>query len=222
MEENKEKVTVEVTAEERAEFEKYMALKREKERQERLEKEKAEFLAMADEKINSYGEKFKELNARMTELKQTVVEDFKVLLSMKAELYGTKNETYSHMFTTSDGTRRVQIGVNINDDYDVTVEDGIAKVKEWISSLGNTPETQALVDMVLKLLSRDSKGTLKASRVMQLSKMAEDSNSEEFKEGMKIIRDAYSPTTSKTYVRYMERNATNEWVPVPLNMTDIK
>ncbi len=57
-------------------------------------------------------------------------------------------------------------------------------VKEYIESLADNAKTKSLVSMVLKLLARDAKGTLKASRIVQLRKIAEESNNDRFMEGV--------------------------------------
>ena len=126
----------------------------------------------------------------------------------------------SHQFINSEGTRRITIGFNVIDNYDDTVDAGIAKVKEYISSLARDEQSKILVETVLKLLSKDSKGTLKASRVLQLQQMAEKSENADFIEGVRIIRDAYRPIESKSYVRAEYKSDSGAWVSVPLGMTE--
>jgi len=77
-----------------------------------------------------------------------------------------------------------------------------------------------LVNAVLKLLSRDQTGNLKASRVMQLRKMADESGNELFIDGVRIIQEAYRPEVSKYYVRAEFKNEQGAWVNVPLGMTE--
>ncbi len=74
--------------------------------------------------------------------------------------------------------------------------------------------------MVLKLLSRDSKGTLKASRVMQLRRIAEDTGNERFIEGVKLIEESYQPAVSKLFIRAEKKNDNGAWVSLPLGMTE--
>ena len=65
-------------------------------------------------------------------------------------------------------------------------------MKGYIESLAKDDATKALVNAVLRLLSRDGQGNIKASRVLQLRKMAEDSGNEQFLEGVKIIEEAFA------------------------------
>ena len=99
-------------------------------------------------------------------------------------------------------------------------EDGVVKVKEFIQSLAKDDESRILVDSILKLLSKDQKGTLKASRVIQLRKMAEASGSDLFIEGVRIIEESYRPVISKQFIRAEYKNENSEWVSVPLGMTE--
>ena len=96
--------------------------------------------------------------------------------------------------------------MNTIDGYRDTVEDGIAMVKGYIESLAKDDATKALVNAVFQLLSRDGQGNIKASRVAQLRKMAEDSGNEQFLEGVKIIEEAYQPTISKKFIRAQYKN----------------
>jgi hypothetical protein len=72
----------------------------------------------------------------------------------------------------------------------------------------------------MRLLSRGKEGTLKASRVLQLRKMAEESGSERFIEGVRIIEESYRPVVSKTFVRAERKGKNGEWVNIPLGMTE--
>ena len=74
--------------------------------------------------------------------------------------------------------------------------------------------------MVFRLLAKDSKGAIKASRVMQLRKMAEESQSERFIEGVKVIEEAYQPAISKQFIRAEYKDENGMWKSIPLGMTE--
>lgn len=153
--------------------------------------------------------------------KKRIYDEFNSALKLKAGLYGVKEGQQSHMFTTSDGKLRIVLGYNVTDDYDDTVNEGIKKVHDYISSLARDEETQTLVNAVLRLLAKDGKtGTLKASRVLQLRKMAEDSKNAEFIDGVQIIEAAYRPAISKQYVKAQFKDDLNAWQNVHLGMTE--
>ena len=93
-------------------------------------------------------------------------------------------------------------------------------MKEYISSLANDEKTEALVNMVFRLLARDAKGTLKASRIVQLRKVAQDTGDERFLEGVRIIEESYQPEVSKQFIRAEVKNENGMWKPIPLGMTE--
>lgn len=141
---------------------------------------------------------------------------------MKSEILGISlDDQASHTFTNSDSTLRIMLGANCIDGYRDTVEDGIAMVRSYIESLAKDDATKALVNAVLRLLSRDGQGNIKASRVLQLRKMAEDSGDELFIEGVQIIEESYQPTVSKKYIRAQYRDKNGQWKYIPLSMTDV-
>ncbi len=153
-------------------------------------------------------------------LKGRVYAAFEVAKQMKAELYGVKPDQRSHSFCDEVSGQRITLGQHVTDAYDDTVDAGIEKVKQFIASLAKDSDSQMLVDAIMKLLSRDQQGNLKASRVMQLRKMAEQSGNAEFLDGVRIIEDAYRPAVSKKYVTAEYKNELGAWVNVPLGMTE--
>jgi len=77
-----------------------------------------------------------------------------------------------------------------------------------------------LIETILKLLSKDKKGTLKPSRVLQLEQLGNQLGNEKFLEGVRIIKEAYKPLESKSYIRAEYKDETGSWVNVPLGMTE--
>ena len=91
--------------------------------------------------------------------------------------------------------------------------------REAIASAGTTLPI-CLVDMVLKLLSKDQKGNLNASRVLQLRQMADQIKDPRFLEGVEIIMNSYAPIPSKQFVRAFVKDDKNMWQAIPLSLTD--
>ncbi|MEI3469553.1 MAG: DUF3164 family protein [Bacteroides intestinalis] len=215
MEENKMK-TVEMTAEEQAEYAAFKAAKAKKEAEERAKAEREQYKTMVDEEIENSIPVLQSISEQIKESKQKVLDNFKAILEMKGELFKTKikDDQRWHSFTNSKGDKRITLGVYVTDGYRDTVEDGIAIVKEYISSLANNEKTETLVNMVLRLLARDAKGTLKASRIMQLRKFAQDTGDEGFLEGVRIIEESYQPEVSKQFIRAEMKNENGMWKSV--------
>ena len=220
--EERSKQTVFMTEEEKAEFEAFQQAKARKAAEEKAKADREMYRQMVDEEIENSIPVLLGISEEIKESKQKVLDNFKAILAMKSDLFKTKmrNDQRSHTFTNSAGDKRITLGVYVTDGYRDTVEDGIAIVKEYIASLANDEKTQALVNMVFRLLSRDAKGTLKASRIVQLRKGAEDTGDARFMEGVRIIEESYQPEVSKQFIRAEMKDRNGMWRPIPLGMTE--
>lgn len=213
---------VEMTLEEREAFEAFKAEREKKAAAERRRQHRADYAAMVDDEIQTAIPQLRELSEMIRAVKETVFGNFDTILKMKSEVMGLGKDTQrSHTFTTSDSRYRLILGVNTVDCYRDTVNDGISMVRSYIESLAKDDNSKALVNAVLRLLSRDGQGNLKASRVLQLRKMAEETGDERFIEGVRIIEESYQPTESKRYIRAEYRNDRGAWCNVPLGMTEV-
>lgn len=213
---------VTMSADERKEFEAFKAAKAKKEAEQKAKEQRELYCKMVDEEIENSIPELSSLSEQIKTTKETVYGNFKTIIEMKQEIFASKikDSQRSHTFTNSEGNKRITLGFYVTDGYRDTVEEGIDIVQEVISGFANSPETEALVKMVLKLLSRDAKGTLKASRIVQLRKIAEESGNERFIEGVKIIEEAYQPAVSKQYVRAEMKDEKGQWKAIPLGMTE--
>lgn len=218
-----EQTNITMTAAELKEFEAYKAAKAEQQAKEERKKNLDTYNAMIDEQVNETIPELQSVSEQLSMVKKAVFDNFQSLLDMKKDVMKiTKDGQRSHTFTNSDGNFRIILGYHVLDNYKDTVQDGIDMVKEYITSLAESDETKSLVDMVLKLLSKDQKGNLKASRVLQLRQIAEKVNNEKFTEGVEIIMNSYAPTPSKKFIQAFAKNDKDEWEVIPLSLTDAK
>lgn len=210
-----------MTAEERQEFEAYKLAKEKKAAEAKRKSDREAYTALVDETIAAVMPELTNISEAIAQKKTAAAEAFRGALEMKAELFGVKDDQQSHTFTNSEGTMRITIGHYMLDNYRDTVNEGIAMVKTYIESQARDDASRALVKAILRLLSRDEAGNLKASRVLQLQKMAEETGDERFIEGVHIIQESYQPAPSKDYIRAAVRDESGAWVAVPLSMTDV-
>lgn len=214
--------TINVTADELAEFQAFQAEKAKKAEEERVKADRVLYKQLVDEEIENSIPILLSISDEIKKSKSKVMDNFRSIIEMKSELFKTKvkDDQRSHTFTNSEGNKRISLGVHVTDGYRDTVEDGIAIVKEYISSLAHDEKTEALVNMVFRLLARDAKGTLKASRIVQLRKVAQDVGDERFLEGVRIIEDSYQPEISKQFIRAEIKTENGVWKTIPLGMTE--
>ena len=214
---------VEMTPEEKAQFEAFQQEQAKKAKQEAKREMRKQLQVMTDTVMAEAVAELQECHDRLVATKQKVMDTFSTLMEFRKEVNEEegKREQDTFMFTNSAGTQRIRIGYNMNDNYLDQVEEGIAKVKAYLESLAKDDQSKELIALVLRLLARDQKGNLKASRVIQLGQIAEKSGNEEFQEGMKIIRDAYRPTRSKLFIRCSLKEPEKEWQDLGLGIGEV-
>lgn len=201
----------------------FVAFKKEKARKEmeQIKKQNREtYKQLIDELIDVNFPKLQDVSNNLTAVKSNIMKAFKQAIDMKKEIFEINEGQYTHTFTNSEGNKRIMLGVYTTDAYRDTVNEGIAIVKEAIVNMAKDDDSRALVEAILKLLSKDQKGNLKASRVLQLRQLAEKIGNERLLEGVKIIEESYQPQITKTFIRAEYKNENGVWVNVPLGMTE--
>ena len=127
---------VEMTAEERKEFEAFKAEREKKRREAERKEQRKNYAALVDEEIAAAIPQLREMSEQLKTVKDTIFGNFKTILEMKSEILGISlDDQASHTFTNSDSTLRIMLGANCIDGYRDTVEDGIAMVRSYIESL---------------------------------------------------------------------------------------
>lgn len=215
-----DKRSVEMSAEELEQFKAWQAAEEKKREAQRVKEARESYCELVDDVIELSFPVLQEMSASIMEKKKNILEEFRKAIEMKAEVYGVSADQFSHTFTNSDSDKRIIVGYYMRDNYRDTVNEGIAKVQKYIESLAKDDDSKALVNAVLRLLARDQNGTIKASRVLQLRKMAEDSGNAEFLDGVRIIEESYQPQRTANYIRAQYKDEEGKWQNVPLSMTD--
>ena len=215
------KVTVEMTAEEKACFEAFRKSEEKRAAEAKARADREMYKQLVDDEIEKSIPVLLAVSEKIKQSKQQVLDNFKTILELKGNIFKTvRDDQKSHTFTNSEGNKRITLGVYVTDGYRDTVEDGIGIVKEYIESLAKDEKTKSLVSMVLRLLSRDAKGTLKASRIVQLRKVAEETGDSRFLEGVRIIEESYQPEVSKQFIRAEQKDVNGMWRSISLGMTE--
>lgn len=201
------KQTVEMTDEELRQFEAFRKEQAAKRAKEQAKRDREAYKELVDETIEEAIPDLQAVSDCIKTVKNGVLNNFRRVIDMKSEVLKLKKDGQrTDTFTNTAGDKRITVGYYETDGYRDTVEDGIAIVKEYIEGLADNKKTKALVKMVLRLLARNAQGTLKASRIVQLRKIAEESEDERFMEGVQIIEEAYQPAISKQFIRAEVKN----------------
>lgn len=214
-------VQVSMTPEEYARYQAAMQAQDEKDRQKKAKEDREAYRSLASTTVDELFPQLEQTSCQLSSMKKHVYDAFAQVIETKMEVMGSEAQGQrSHSFLSTDGSQRIIVGYYQRDGWDDTVEDGIAKVRDYISSLAGDEETRKLVDIILDLLSQDNKGNLKADKVLQLDKYAESIQDARFSEGVAIIKEAYRPVRTKDFVRAQVKNGTGGWSDVPLGITE--
>lgn len=212
-----EKLTEKEKAELRAKLEAEDKAKKQKQQEDR-----ETYKTLTDKFVTTNIKKLQNLSSQMMLVKQEVFRDADLLINMKDELFKTKVGRRSNTFTTQDGLMSITLGNRVNEGWDDTVNAGIAKVKDYLASLAKDDDTAALVETVMGLLAKDRKGNLKASKVLELEKLAQKKQDEMFLDGIAIIRAAYRPEPSCQFIEVTLKDENGNEIKLPLSLAAMK
>lgn len=188
----------------------------------RIRKEREDYKNMVDVFVASNIKKLQSASAMLLKVKEEVFSEAATLIDMKNELFKVKSDRRSDTFTTQDGTMSIMLGNRVNEGWDDTANAGISKVKDYLSSLARDEETGDLVDMVMSLMAKDHKGNLKASKVLELEKIAAKRGNKTFLEGVEIIKQAYRPVPSCEFIEARVKDEKGNEVKLPLSLGALK
>lgn len=202
--------------------EEYLADRAKENRKKELEKERYE--KRRDKFVSSNFAKLQKLSNQMLELKNKIFQEAAEIIEIKNEMFSVKDGRRSDTFTTASGSISIKLGNRVYEGWDDKAEIGIEKVKQYLTSLSKDEETAVLVETVLGLLAKDRKGTLKASKVLELQRIANKIKDPLFLEGIQMISDAYRPNPSCLFieVRYKDEQGVERSLPLSMSAMDIR
>lgn len=192
-----------------------------KENAAKKEADKEAYKNLKDETIHKTFEGLKAISEAMLIVKEQTFQNFQSVIDIKNDLFAVKSDRQSDTFTTDDGKISIKIGNRVYEGWDDTVEIGIEKVKAYLKTLAKDEESGMLVETVMKLISKDRKGNLKASRVLELQQLAQRSGNPSLIEAIEIIREAYRPVPSVQFIEVKYKDAEGKELSLPLSMSAI-
>lgn len=191
-----------------------------KRRKRQQEEDRKAYKALVNDNIPRIVETLKTLSQNISQVKLFAFESLKILLETKNEVFGVRDTQQSHTFTDENGNTIIY-GFRVIDNWNDSVTAGIEKVRDFLQSLAKDDNSANLVKVIQRLLKQDSKGNLKASRVIELTKLAEEINNEEFIDAVNIIRQSYKPQRSAFFVEASCTDAQGKKVSIPLSISAV-
>jgi hypothetical protein len=213
--------TVQMTPEELAEFQAFRQDKEKKAEKARIERDREAYKEMKDATIRTNFELLKQVSGLMLEAKNTVFGNTGTLIDLKDDLYKTKSDRQSDTFSTEDGEITIKLGNRINEGWADTMNMGVQKVKDYLKTMARDENSGNLVEAVMSLLSKDRRGNLKASKVLELERLAIRSGDENFIDGINIIKAAYRPAPSCQFIEVRFKDDEGKERSLPLSMSAI-
>lgn len=202
-------------------------LREQMEAEQRAEKEaaikmRADYEQLKNEQVLASFKRLQNVSSALTEEKVDVYNQFGSLLAMKKELYklteAQMDMQQSHTFTSADGRISIIIGSNVIDRWSDDVNVGIERVNAWIDSKIADPKDRGTVRALMKT---NSEGVLKASRILDLAKHANERGDKELIEAVDFIRDQYRPEKTSTYVKAKYKDDNQKWQWLALSMSAV-
>ncbi len=180
---------------------------------------------LKDELVQATYKKLVGISVELQAVKAQIFSDFEEIMKMKKYLFELSDEQLlvqgSHTFTTADGLTSIIIGSNIIDRWDETASVGIDLVNKWMESLARDENSTKMVGIIRDLLKPNKDGVLKANRVLDLSRKAYEMDDSELIKATDIIRQAYRPAKTTTYVKAKMKDPIMGDIYVPLSLSSV-
>lgn len=190
----------------------------------RISNEREQYKELVNSAVLRNFETLKSLSNNIQHVKRIIFNEFDTLIAMKEELYNVKEGQRSHTFSSEDGSKSIKLGYRVRDRYDDTMSTGVAKVKQYLSTLAKDTESAELVEGITDLLKMDKNGNLKPSRVLELRRWANRNQDPIFLDGVNIIENSYKPVMSCQFieVRYKDEQGREHSLPLSISAFDIE
>ncbi len=204
------KELIEMAAEERAEFEAFRKRKAAREQREQRKRDRAAFKDLSEEFVKANINHLIMHQDATEVVIQQLFKEYEQIMQLKADVYGNKVEGQdSHTSTLSDGSASIKVGYNVSISFDGTESEGVKKINDFITGLSDDSEkVQKLTKMVNTFLKPNAKtGMLNPVKIIELSKLRDEFNNEDFNDGLDIIFNAQIRNRHSMYIsgwKYIE------------------
>ncbi|MCG7545576.1 DUF3164 family protein [Pseudoalteromonas sp. MM17-2] len=161
----------------------------------------------------------KALSEMHAEFKAKVFSNVNDFIARMAESYNVEigGNKGNITLTSFDQKQKVTVGV----DDQITFGPEINVAKELLDKIvaeksGAIADDKLLLAIINDAFSTNNDGQYSKARIMSLRKHRSLSDNEDWIMAMKALDDAIILSSTKTYVRFYERNHTGSWVQIPL------
>lgn len=165
-------------------------------------------------------EQAKQLGGMVSKFKGRSLDDIQAFVELSAEKYGAKLGGRRGNVTLSSFDGRYKIDRAISDSLEFSEQLQAAKalidecLNEW--SEGSRSELKTIIQDAFKT---DKKGKLDTRTILGLRKF--QFQNEKWNRAMEAINDSLTVSSSKTYIRFYERNDSGQYIQIALDPTEL-
>jgi len=178
---------------------------------------------LKDELVEKLIKQAKEVQAKLKEFKNSAiedVEDYYQLLLQEYSVDAKRNSKKGNLTLENfSGTAKVEIRVSDRIEFDEKLKIAKMKIDEYLNEItkNSNPEIKTLITKAFEV---DKKGDVNAKKILALKSY--DIQNPLWQEAMKIIDDATQIVSSKSYIRFYQRdNTTDAYKQVSLDIASL-
>ena len=191
-------------------------LAKKKSQEQKIDDDRKAWKELSGETADSLGQMLFESFLAMQSAKKEVYQRAEQAIKLKIELFGGK-EQRSHKL--SGKKFKIQLGRNITDGQDDTMESGIAKCEQYVKSLIKKEANKEVVICLNGLLRGGDDSKMDSKRIIELTKYANELNNPGFSDGVRIIQEAYERNLTSYYVKLEYKNDFGGWSKCSLSFS---
>jgi ribosomal protein L31E len=195
------------------------------EKQER--EEQAAKRAAYEKQVNDFvikmASKSKQVHEVMAAFKKECFEGMEEQRGLLEEYAGglRKNSKGGFGLRSADGNYQIRLDRNLNYEYDERATQAIDLIREFMESMVKKKSIEAY-SMVMQLLSRNVKGDLEPSRVLDLLKMEHKWEDERWSRAMELLKESHQAREVAYNISFTEKDSTGKDQCISLSFAGIK
>jgi hypothetical protein len=174
---------------------------------------------LIDDQVCEIAAKWKVLSQALADFKTGTFGDIHALIGTVNEQYKVKKggEKGNVQLLSYDADYKVLVAVNEIIALGPEIQPCVEKMRECTAvwKEGARTELKVIVD---EFLATDGKGSFSISKLLQIRRLLQGVEDEDWRMAMKALDDALRVIGSKQYLRLYERNAAGAYIAIPLDI----
>lgn len=179
------------------------------------EKKRNEYESLKDNVINDLAPYAKQLSDNLAKFKEKAFSDLGSLYDLLKD-YSKRHQDGKGNFKIENEEYRIQFKRQGKGTFDERSHQAEKHIVDFLSS--KYEGDQDTKDLIMSLLERKN-GALDILLVQKLYSMEDRFDDDNWREGIKLLKESYSFNLSKDYVSFFSKNENNEWQSINLNFS---